>query len=163
MVVLVKHSLWFLGLSTALLGLACAGLEEDAGLKSPGEPSSEGASTEVSAFSLKIGDCFQDTVGETISDLPVVSCDSPHDNEVYHIFDVQLQGYDEAVVDETARTTCTDAFQAYVGRDFDNSKYYNAWMTPTKESWNLGSDREVICILYEAEQQMVGSARGTGL
>jgi hypothetical protein len=36
-------------------------------------------------------------------------------------------------------------------------------MTPTKESWNLGSDREVICILYEEERQMVGSARGTGL
>lgn len=41
-------------------------------------------SGKADAFTIKVGDCFNDQSGEQISDVPAVPCTDPHDNEVYY-------------------------------------------------------------------------------
>ena len=54
----------------------------------------------VSAFQIRVGDCFDDAgiFGEgdaTVSDVPALPCAEPHDNEVYAVFDVNLAKFPE--------------------------------------------------------------------
>jgi hypothetical protein len=164
----MRHPLRFVGLSTALIGLACSGLEETfeevaEGLDD-GPAMDDGPETvagqDVSAFSIKSGDCFQDVDGETVTELTVVPCTQAHDNETFKTFDVSMGSYNEAGIEAESESTCVGAFESYVGLDYDSSKFTVAWMTPTLGSW-AGGDREVICILYDSVP-MTGSAKGSG-
>jgi serine/threonine protein kinase len=117
------------------------------------------AGQDVSAFSIRTGDCFQEVDGETVTELTVVPCTQSHDNEVFKTFDVSIRTYNEAAIEAESERTCLDVFQRYVGLDYDSSKFTVAWMTPTNGSWASG-DREVLCILYDSVP-MTGSARGS--
>lgn len=114
-------------------------------------------------FSLEIGQCFDDTdeTGE-VSEVPIVDCDEPHDNEVYHLFDVAGSDYpgDDAV-QEQAGEQCLNSFESYVNSAYAESEFYYGWLTPTSGSWD-GGDREVVCILFADGEQVAGSARNSG-
>lgn len=116
-------------------------------------------------FDLAVGDCFDDTTGEEeISDVPVVDCAEPHDNEVFHVFDVadgDFPGEDALV--QSAEEGCLPAFESYVGRDYATSRLDIFPITPTATSWSSG-DREVICALYDVELvKLEGSMRDSGV
>lgn len=162
----MRHPLRATGLALSLIGLACSGLD-DISNDDPYEyePVAEEPATqeeEVSAFNIQVGDCFQNVNGTTVTDLTVVPCSQPHDNEAYHTFDVRMPSFDEAKIEQKSEKICVVEFQKYVGKDYDSSQYYAAWMTPTAGSWANG-DREVICILNQEGTPMTGSAKGTGL
>lgn len=114
-------------------------------------------------FELAVGDCFDDTTDEQISDVPVVDCAEPHDNEVFHVFDVADGDFPgEAALLEEAEATCIPAFEAYVGRDYATSRLDVFPITPTSSSW-AGGDREIVCALYDVDlAQLEGSMRGSG-
>ncbi len=115
-------------------------------------------------FELAVGDCFDDTAGdEQISDVPVVDCAQPHDNEVFHVFDVGDGDFpgDDALLAE-AEAGCIPAFESYVGIEYASSRLDIFPITPTSGSWS-GGDREIICALYDAElAKLEGSMQGTG-
>ena len=131
----------------------------------------DGAETgdSVSVFDLEAGDCFDDpeaTTG-TLTDIPLLACDAPHDNEVFAIFD--LAGGPSApfpgatTVDRDAVEGCQGArFTTYVGRPFAESRFLVTTITPNRQSWEQVDDREVVCVLYDpALQPLEESAEGS--
>ena len=106
-------------------------------------------------FELKVGQCFDDPDNmsgmENISDVEMVDCDQPHDNEVYALFDMPDGNFPGvSVVEDAALDGCYDAFESYVGLDYESSVLDFSWLTPTSSSWEQG-DQEVICIAYDLE------------
>jgi hypothetical protein len=119
---------------------------------------------DVSVFDIEVGDCWNDPEAGSDTEtqtVPVVPCDQPHDNEVYHLFDLTLDEYDSAAIEEEGSPICESTFEEYVGSDYDTSLLYYSAFTPTAESWEAG-DREVICYLYDGtnNEPLEGSMEG---
>lgn len=125
----------------------------------------------IDAFNLRIGDCFDDTSssfgddGTEIDSLPGVPCASPHDNEVYAVFDVTYSSYPtEEEMSEEAFESCMNRFESFVGKDYESSMLDIKTLYPTENSWDSLDDREVVCALYDMEEnKLVGSVEGKGL
>jgi hypothetical protein len=125
----------------------------------------------VDAFTIRLGDCFNSTSslatdesGE-VSSLPGVPCSAPHDYEVYAVFDVNDPSFpgDEAM-SEIAFERCLAQFEGFVGRDYETSSLDITSLYPTKESWDIHDDREVICALTDVEaNKLTGSAKDTAI
>lgn len=121
---------------------------------------------EASVFALKVGDCFDDTdatgVG-VVAEVPVVPCDDPHDNEVFHQFDMNgsvYPGQDAAL--EGSLGPCLAQFLPFVGIDYFESELEIFPITPTEASWAAG-DRTVYCALYATDlSKLTGSMRNSG-
>ena len=117
-------------------------------------------------FSLEVGQCFDDPSVEAdeITDVVIVDCDSPHDNEVYATFDLAgsvYPGGDE--VFESAQGGCGHRFSDYVGEPLVESELGATFLAPTEQSWNNSDDREVVCYLFERRgARLDGSMQGTG-
>jgi hypothetical protein len=133
------------------------------------EPSRDAAgnideSGAASVFSLQVGDCFNDEAGagDVITDVPVVPCDEPHDNEVFFEFamtDAVFPGNDAAI--ESGALRCLEQFQPFVGSDYLESELEIFPITPTAQSWEDG-DRIVYCVLYALDlSKLEGSMRGS--
>ena len=125
----------------------------------------------VSAFQMRVGDCFQDSSSASaaenyeVSEVRGVPCSEPHDNEVFAVFDLDTPSFPEgdAIVD-LAMSSCLDRFEGFVGKDYESSSLDITAMYPTQESWNRQNDREVVCAVYDMNlNQLVGSAAGTAL
>ena len=121
----------------------------------------------IDAFSLRVGDCFDDTSGfsDEVDTLPGVPCADPHDNEVYAVINVDLPEYpgDDAMGD-IAHEKCLAQFPKFVGRDYESSALDFYPMYPSSESWSRRNDREVVCAVYDMElDKLTGSVQGKGL
>ena len=119
---------------------------------------------ETSVFDLEVGDCF--TSDTTLLDtVVVVDCEDPHVYEVYDVGDVESadDAYPgDAEMGETASAQCQDAFEAYVGIAYEDSRWYVTSIPPNEETWAEG-DREVVCLLHlQDESEVTGSAEGSG-
>jgi len=110
-------------------------------------------------FDVNVGDCFndEDSTTDEISDVPAVPCAEPHDNEIYHLFDLAGDEYPVDTPDQ-ADAGCYDPFTAFIGLDYESSAldYYPIY--PTAETWATG-DREVICVAFD-EVPTTGSLAG---
>lgn len=124
--------------------------------------------TNTSVFDLREGTCFNDPVTQDedlIEELSVVSCDAPHDNEVFALVD-HPDGTDAAfpgqdAISEFANEQCEAVYYAYVGTAYADSLFLYSTYYPTAESWSNG-DREVICFLYHPDlEKLTGSRKGS--
>lgn len=120
-------------------------------------------------FSLDVGTCFNDVSafyeGEgEVQNVPIVDCAEPHDNEVYHTFDIEGDEFPGAAkVEAIATEGCHGAFEDYVGREYETSRFALSPMMPLEQSWNQHDDREVLCFLYDGQLgKLEGSARDSG-
>jgi hypothetical protein len=125
---------------------------------------------DVSAFQMRVGDCFDDAgvftdESSEVSNVPAVPCSQPHDNEVFAVFDVNLASFPEG--DEMASVafdSCLERFKGFVGRDYQSSSLDIATLYPSLESWNRQNDREVVCVVYDVNaKKLVGSVKGLAL
>ncbi|MDH4362663.1 MAG: septum formation family protein [Acidimicrobiia bacterium] len=120
---------------------------------------------DLGAFTIKVGDCLAGGVTGEIESVDGVPCEEPHQSEVYYSFaipegDGTFPGT-EAVQDR-ADESCLGAFQGFVGIDFETSIYEISTITPTAESWAQLDDREVLCLIGQAEGTLsTGTAKGT--
>lgn len=126
---------------------------------------------DIDAFTIRLGDCFNDVNGlgteeaGEVSSLPGVPCTEPHDNEVYAVFDVSFDEFpgDEQMA-ETAFGQCLDRFAGFVGTDYESSMLDITAMYPSSQSWSLQDDREVICAVYDMNGgKLEGSAKDTSI
>jgi putative regulator of septum formation len=103
-------------------------------------------------FELKVGQCFDDPENmDVVSDVELIDCDKPHDNEVYALFDMPEGDFPGVSAVETAALDgCYDAFEPYVGIDYASSALDFNWLSPTSDSWENG-DQEIICIAYDLD------------
>ncbi len=120
---------------------------------------------EGNVFSLDVGQCFEDPgAASEVSDVKTVDCETPHDLEVYALFDIEGDDFPgESAVEESAVQGCYLRFSDYVGRDYETSMLDFSWLVPTSQSWGQG-DREVVCTLYDlGEQPLTGSMKDSGV
>ena len=119
--------------------------------------------SEVSAFDLEAGLCFNDPGNEEeeVTSVSRVQCEQPHDNEVFAVFDYSGQG-DEFPGQDALRgqadEECEARFEDYVGIPYEDSVLLATYLTPTEQTWAQG-DREIVCYLYERDAQLTGSAK----
>ena len=118
-----------------------------------------------SVLSLEVGTCFDDPETFTeVTDVPIVDCAEPHDNEVIANFDIAGATYPgDDTVNRQAEVGCLERFEPYVGTAYADSIYEIGWLTPTASSWDDAGDREVICFVYDLTlAKITGSVEGSG-
>jgi hypothetical protein len=112
---------------------------------------------------IEVGMCFDDQDGAEVEHLPTVPCDEPHQNEVFHLYEVDGDEYpgQEALTADAERTCRGGAFRDYTGVPLERARFDVYQILPTSESWSRG-DREVVCVLYDPDDNTeTGSARVT--
>ncbi len=177
-------------LTLALWGAACSSAGSDA----PVEPATESlgrivelpqtedgepiplepAGVVVNKYDLDPGSCFNrystlDETGGTTEETRVVDCSEPHEGEVY----LQLPypaGAGEPYPGVSAmigwtEQQCYDAFEDFVGLQYELSGLEIGTMQPTVETWTgAGLHREVTCYVYSyTGNALQGSMEGSGV
>ena len=127
------------------------------------------AACEGNVFSLKVGDCFNGGAGANteeyieVTDVEVVSCDDPHENEVYAVFELPDSSWKgDDYVFEQAEIGCVWArFEAFMGIEYDLSTWYADIIIPSEEAWKE-NERKVSCsVTKESYVKVSGSAKGS--
>ncbi len=116
-------------------------------------------------FELEVGQCFNDPDDfEVVSNVEMLDCSEPHDNEVYYLYDMTQDDFPgAAAVQDLVQIECIAKFDSYVGSEYLTSSLDIGAFFPTNETWDQ-DDREVICFLYDREfNQLTGPAQGTAL
>ena len=126
------------------------------------------AACEGNVFSLKVGDCYNGpslSPGESIevTDVELVRCDDPHENEVYAVFELPDSSWkgDDYVTEQT-EIGCLARFEAFVGIEYELSTLHIDTIYPLEESWKEKDDRQVQCsVTEESYMKVSGSAKGS--
>jgi hypothetical protein len=111
-------------------------------------------------FEVAVGDCFNDEGdGTEVTDLPAVPCTEPHDNEIYHLFDLAGEEF-PLDADAQADAGCAAQFAAFIGLEYEVSTEIDFFpILPTAQTWAEG-DREVICSVFDVAKQSTGTLAG---
>jgi hypothetical protein len=152
----------------ALLALSLGGCSAIAGAAAGGhspQSSKTGAADaggSKDAFTLSIGDCFNNPTSDIVTDVDTVACTAPHDFEDYHHFPLTFASYpgEKAITDKADSVCGGDAFTAFDGVDYESSELGLTYLYPTAESWQAG-DRMVDCVVAAEAGKSTGSYRGT--
>lgn len=132
-----------------------------------GEPERDAETKEITSsgqadvFAIEVGDCLDETDASEVSDVPVVPCSEPHDQEVFSEFlltETEWPGDD--AIQEAAITRCDAAFAVFVGITWDESALDWFPFTPTENGWETLGDRLVQCVIYDPEVKTTGTLKG---
>ena len=124
---------------------------------------------EKDVFSLKMGSCFNNPSdanieeNELVTDVPIRECTKPHDNEVFHIFNLtgMAEQRDAKAIEDQVYTQCGSAYTAFIGKPYEDSTYDMSYLAPSDEGWAAG-DREITCYVFNPEaEQMTVSLQGS--
>ncbi|HEY7466963.1 MAG TPA: septum formation family protein [Dehalococcoidia bacterium] len=119
---------------------------------------------DLDVFTMQIGDCFQDVSNDLteVANVSAVPCSQAHDNEVFYIFALTSDAFPgEDSVEQSASEGCLPAFETYVGAAYEESHLDYSWLTPTLRSWGEKDDREIVCILFDANfDRLTDSMKG---
>ena len=115
---------------------------------------------------LQIGQCIDDDELDKYlagDDFSLVSCDDPHDTEVYFRYEFAAGAYpgDDKVIDDL-KSECRAAFERYVGIDYESSalSFWALW--PAQGMWESGN-RLGECALFDPDlNKLTGSAYQSG-
>jgi DNA-binding SARP family transcriptional activator len=131
------------------------------------------AGREVSTSTLQVGECFNTLpapdppvqpggVTEVQPTVLLVPCEEPHEQQVYHLFELAAAPYPgDEQVRALALEQCSNQFEAYVGTApaFSGLEFLYVW--PTQWAWESG-DRLGGCSLYDARgRDLTGSMAGS--
>lgn len=121
---------------------------------------------DADVFSIRVGDCLDEmdsNADETVSEVPKIDCGEPHDFEVFHTTD--LSGGDtfpgEEEVAGLADEACLDAFEGFVGVEWESSALEYTTLFPTAEGWEDHDDREALCMVFDPAGQTEGTLENT--
>lgn len=149
--------------SPAVIGVLAIGITACAAQSTAESPTQLAASTfapgvTTSVHDLTDGECFTSTEDWTAQEVIVTGCSEGHEYEIYY-----LAAFDAGPSDEYPGTeaitafvndTCTEQFDSFVGRPYDDSALWFTGVVPTEDSWATG-DRLVRCALYWPDQSGV--------
>lgn len=117
----------------------------------------------VGVFAIQDGDCLQLPDADTVASLEGVPCETPHDAQAYHAFD--LVGYASYPTDDEIDTDaidgCEAAFAGFVGTPYEDSELYFSYLTPSAEGWDQG-DHEIQCMIVPETGKISFDAQGSG-
>jgi hypothetical protein len=151
--------------ASAVFLVGCLDLDDDDTTRDDTGSIVEGG--DIGAFSIQIGDCIGADVGVEVESVQGVPCDSPHQYEVYHRFEIASEDSvypGQSVIDTEAEQGCLAAFEGFVGLSYEASIYDFATLTPTVESWDELDDREVLCMIGNLDgTPKTGTAQNTAI
>ena len=115
----------------------------------------------TSVFALSPGTCIDapELGNGSVSELPEISCDLAHSHEVYAVLEFESDDgvFDRDAVADFAADACRAALFDYARDELEPTLQYLS-LEPTQQSWDRENDREVVCILFDANQSLTGSA-----
>jgi hypothetical protein len=121
-------------------------------------------SSTVSVFHLHDGTCIvpPTDIKAEISNIKVVSCRSPHTQEVYASLDDNAgDNYPGATALRTfADANCLQRFKAYTGSDYRDSTLFYTYLLPSVRSWAT-KDRTVVCLVTTTGQPLTSSVKAS--
>ncbi|MDO5504620.1 MAG: septum formation family protein, partial [Actinomycetia bacterium] len=159
---------WLSGAAADFVDDVRAGMEEEQQQRrdtpTVGSTGGGGGLGEQSMWDLKLGDCYNDPQGHDESmgtNISIVDCDVPHEFEVYHEYSMTERDYpgDEETYTQ-AEETCVEAFEDFIGFDYQFSEIYLSYFVPTQRTWATG-DRIVICVATDGPGT-TGTLEGAG-
>ena len=151
--------------STTSTSTGAAAQETSGGGTKPNASSGSGDAESISVMNLKVGDCFNEgSDASEVTNVDRVSCDSPHEYEVYNNSNIDDTKYSTAPtgddLDNEIYEACHDSFEMYVGVPVESSTYATATFNPTPGSWKQQGDRTINCLIASPDgKPMTGSAR----
>jgi hypothetical protein len=109
-------------------------------------------------FSLRTGQCVD--AGRTgMSSPAVVSCNQPHDAEVFGMFPLAGHRYPgAAAVQQQADQGCAARLSSYLNPQLSLSSLTESYVYPDAGAWAAG-ERTVVCTVHSASGQLTGSVR----
>lgn len=115
------------------------------------------ACSDNNVLDLTTGDCFNDPAdgSQEIANVEMVDCNEPHDNEAFHVFQIDALG-----TQSEYEAACIEAFEAYVGIDYLDSEIFVGNVSPTPDSFSDG-DRDVVCIGFLLGEQLTETIKGS--
>ena len=129
--------------------------------------------TVVSVLKAKPGDCLVAPTAITaeVTNLTVVPCSQPHEQEVYALATYPLPAGTEktaaypgeAVLKAYADGACLGAFAGYVGSDYRDSSLFFTYLLPSARGWQAGDDRDVTCVITTTGAKRTSSVKGSKL
>lgn len=127
-------------------------------------PTESATSAPTGLVTLAVGDCIERDAleDENQATVPFVSCDEPHDLEVY--FSLTLDDGDYPSVEQLTHvgaTRCSNAFADFVGLDFGISQLDFVYYYPTESSWASG-DRGIDCLIFDPVGRVSKSLKHVG-
>ncbi len=143
-------------------------------VETDGEPDWTGAP--LNPFDLQIGDCFNEyswidvDLDQRINLTTVVGCDTVHDREVY--FAAEFPAGAGAPypgvgpMAEFSTELCYEAFEAFIGTEYEVSEYELSFLHPTKETFEhpVGRHRRILCFTHRLDGSPTSeSAAGIGV
>jgi hypothetical protein len=173
---------WGGALILVTVALALAGCTDDGGAdaaidsttSSPDAPADSTTSTmvqpvgdPVTRYQLVVGDCFNRY--ESIDVITRVSCDSPHDAEMFH-YETHPAPFGEPYpndreMQQYALSVCYAQFESFAGVLYELSRLDIGVITPTKENFedSKARYRGISCYVTDQDgEPLVGSMRGRG-
>jgi Domain of unknown function (DUF4190)/Septum formation len=102
----------------------------------------------VRATDIKTGDCIKESPadGATVSRLSRVSCDEPHEGEVYAMIRVSGDTFPgQPAMRREYQPRCLSALESYAPDAAYDPSVDNFILYPSQETWDRG-DRDVACI-----------------
>lgn len=166
----LSRSCMLLGIGAALMSLglsACFPVSlrpHSSSGGSSGDSSGGSSGPTSSVLDLYVGQCIQDPGEGTVYDVENAVCTNEHWGEVFHVTTItssQMPSEDD--MNDMASDACIDAFEAYVGRPYDESDLDITWYFPSRESWEDG-DRSLQCIAIRTDgDPLYQPVRNSGL
>lgn len=117
----------------------------------------------IGVFSLKVGDCKMDSGSGSgqISDVDVVPCSQPHDEEVFFEYRMPDGEFSSDAVDTASQEQCTgEAFTRFVGMSWQESVLEVYPITPTPQTWEQLNNRVILCVVFDPSGPTTGSLAG---
>ena len=139
---LVLSGLWTVILVAVVVGLVISGHDS------------------VRATDVQVGDCIETTPteGATVKTMPKVSCDKPHEDEVFALLPVSGDTFPgQATLQNQYEKKCVTALATYSPKAAADSAYQIFILYPTQQTWDQG-DRHVACLTI-TEDKRTGSVK----
>lgn len=124
----------------------------------------------VNQYSLALGDCFNRlenlVAGQKVVVTSLISCELPHDHQIYHLLDYpapypSIYPGDE-VMNDFAIQSCYRQFAAWVGRDYETSQLDIGVIVPTQSNFEdeVARYRTIHCWVERLDgEPIVGDAQ----
>ena len=114
----------------------------------------------AAVFGLRPGQCV-DTGSDALK-VTVLSCEHPHDAEVFAVYSLPATAWPGAsTVEADAGDGCASRFDSYINPQLAGASLTQQYVYPNQAAWQAG-ERTVVCEVSAVNGQLTGSVRAKG-
>ena len=130
----------------------------------------ESNDTDVNVDELSVGSCYDLPISSgtaTVNSLEEVSCDEPHDGELFHQYEMNPDGDrsypgEDAAFQEAFDECAGDPWEDYVGISYEESEYVPYFIVPVSLNWKIDGGEASCFVVTQDESPLTESVRGSG-